>query len=142
MITVNWNATSCTSAGSAVYTVFSGCLNLSVVNIGENVTVIPAYAFIDCTGLVYDEKGEKVTDYEDFHIRYVSKSTGDYNNVFYKFKVIDPQHKLFNLANAYAEKYGCRRYDIAGIYLKTDKSDVTFDKNIGRTFKCSGYIAG
>ena len=92
-------------------------------------------------GVAYDEKGENTTDYEDFHIRYVSKSTGDYNNLFYKFKVIDPQQKLFNLANAYAEKYGCRRYDIAGIYLKTDKSDVTFDKNIGRTFKCSGYMA-
>lgn len=92
-------------------------------------------------GVAYDEKGEKVTDYEDFHIRYVSKSTGDYNNLFYKFKVIDPQQKLFNHANAYAEKYGCRRYDVAGIYLKTDKSDVTFDKNIGRTFKCSGYLA-
>ncbi len=92
-------------------------------------------------GVAYDEKDEKVTNYEDFHIRYVSKSTGDYNNLFYKFKVIDPQQKLFNLANAYAEKYGCRRYDIAGIYLKTDKNDVTFDKNIGRTFKCSGYMA-
>lgn len=92
-------------------------------------------------GIAYDEKGENTTDYEDFHIRYVSKSTGDYNNLFYKFKVIDPQQKLFNLANAYAEKHGCRRYDIAGIYLKTDKSDVTFDKNIGRTFKCSGYMA-
>lgn len=92
-------------------------------------------------GVEYDEKGEKATDYEDFHIRYVSKSTGDYNNLFYKFKVIDSQQKLFNLANSYAEKHGCRRYDIAGIYLKTDKSDVTFDKNIGRTFKCSGYMA-
>lgn len=51
LITVNWNATSCTSAGSAVYTIFSSCLNLTTVNIGENVTVIPSYAFMGCTGL-------------------------------------------------------------------------------------------
>ena len=71
----------------------------------------------------------------------VSKTTGDYANLFYKFKILDPAKKLLALAQKYESENGCRRYDIAGVYLKTDKSDVTLDKNIGRSFKCSGYMA-
>ena len=37
--------------GSYNYPVFSGCSNLTAVNIGELVKTIPAYAFYDCTGL-------------------------------------------------------------------------------------------
>lgn len=82
-----------------------------------------------------------VSEYEDFNIVCVSRTTGDYANLFYKFKVLDPNKKILSMAQAYEKENGCRRYDIAGVYLKTDKSDVTLDKNIGRTYKCSGYMA-
>lgn len=82
-----------------------------------------------------------VSEYEDFNIVCVSRTTGDYSNLFYKFKVLDPNKKILSMAQAYEKENGCRRYDIAGVYLKTDKSDVTLDKNIGRTYKCSGYMA-
>ena len=62
LITVNWNATSCTSVGSAVYTIFSGCLNLTTVNIGESVTIIPSYAFMGCKGLTSITISDSVTD--------------------------------------------------------------------------------
>ena len=62
LITVNWNATSCTSVGSAVYTIFSGCLNLTTVNIGESVTIIPSYAFMGCKGLTSITIADSVTD--------------------------------------------------------------------------------
>ncbi|MCM1306522.1 MAG: leucine-rich repeat domain-containing protein [Bacteroides sp.] len=45
LITVNWNATSCTTAGSKNNYIFSYCTKLSTVNIGSNVTSIPDYAF-------------------------------------------------------------------------------------------------
>ena len=52
---VNWNATECKYAGnvssSNEYTIFSGCTNLTTINIGEIVTTIPSYAFYDCSGL-------------------------------------------------------------------------------------------
>ena len=94
-------------------------------------------------GVSYTTKDDNivVSEYEDFNIVCVSRTTGDYANLFYKFKVLDPNKKILTMAQAYEKENGCRRYDIAGVYLKTDKSDVTLDKNIGRTYKCSGYMA-
>ena len=51
LTTVNWNATACTSAGSLDYPIFKGCSNLATVNIGDNVKIIPSYAFFNCKGL-------------------------------------------------------------------------------------------
>ena len=51
LTTVNWNATSCTSAGSSSFPIFGGCSNLTTVNIGDNVTTIPTYAFHGRSGL-------------------------------------------------------------------------------------------
>lgn len=94
------------------------------------------------TSFKKNSEGEFVaSDYEDFNIVCVSKTTGDYANLFYKFKVLDPSKELLSAAQKYESVNGCRRYDIAGVYLKTDKSDVTLDTNIGRSFKCSGYMA-
>lgn len=91
-------------------------------------------------GISYSADGDQVTDYEDFHIRYISRTTGDYNHVFYKFKVLDPEGKLLKNAFDYESKYGCRRYDVAGVYLKYAKNEITLNKSIGHTFKCSGYM--
>lgn len=94
------------------------------------------------TAFVKNSEGEYVaSEYDDFNIVCVSRTTGDYANLFYKFKILDPEKKLLALAQKYESENGCRRYDIAGVYLKTDKGDVTLDKNIGRSFKCSGYMA-
>ena len=51
LTTVNWNAIACTSAGSHGYPIFENCSKLTTVNIGDNVTIIPSYAFLNCTGL-------------------------------------------------------------------------------------------
>lgn len=85
--------------------------------------------------------GDEVTEYEDFHVRFISRTTGDYNNLFYKFKIMDPERKLLKSASEYEGKHGCRRYDVAGVFLKTAKNEVTLDKNVGHTYKCSGYMA-
>lgn len=94
-------------------------------------------------GVSYTTKDDNivVSEYEDFKIVCVSRTTGDYANLFYKFKVLDPNKKILSMAQAYEKENGCRRYDIAGVYLKTGKDDVTLDKNNGRTYKCSGYMS-
>ena len=51
LTTVNWNATSCTSAGSSYSPIFKNCSNLTTVYIGDKVTTIPSYAFRGCSGL-------------------------------------------------------------------------------------------
>ena len=51
LTTVNWNATACTSAGSWQDPIFEGCSNLATVNIGDNVKIIPSYAFYGCNNL-------------------------------------------------------------------------------------------
>ena len=52
LTTVNWNATECKSAGSYYSDpIFKGCSNLATVNIGDNVKIIPSYAFSDCKRL-------------------------------------------------------------------------------------------
>jgi len=51
LTTVNFNATNCTDMGRASNPVFCGCTSLSTLNIGENVTNIPTYAFYGCSGL-------------------------------------------------------------------------------------------
>ena len=61
LTTVNWNATACTSADSSDYPIFRGCSNLATINIGDNVTTIPSYAFYNSTGLTSVTIGNGVT---------------------------------------------------------------------------------
>ena len=50
--TVDFNAINCTFAGLDDYNrAFYGCNNISTVNIGNDVTIIPAYLFYGCSGL-------------------------------------------------------------------------------------------
>ncbi len=65
---VNFNATACTSAGSysSAYSyiwdgAFYKCTNISTINIGDNVTIIPSNLFPNCTGLTEITIPESVT---------------------------------------------------------------------------------
>ena len=51
LTSVTFNATNCTTMGSSNYPVFSNCINISTLNIDDNVTIIPNYAFTGCIGL-------------------------------------------------------------------------------------------
>lgn len=55
--TVYWNATDCEYAGRCLYddsgAIFKGCTQLTTLEIGENVTTLPDYAFYKCNSLKY-----------------------------------------------------------------------------------------
>jgi len=55
LTTVNFNATNCTTMGGRsgveILSVFSGCTSFAILNIGDEVTNIPDYAFNGWTGL-------------------------------------------------------------------------------------------
>jgi hypothetical protein len=54
LTTVNYNAINCTAIGDygySYYPAFSGCSNITTLNIGEEVETIPAYAFYGWSGL-------------------------------------------------------------------------------------------
>ncbi|MCL2596731.1 MAG: leucine-rich repeat protein [Paludibacter sp.] len=49
LTTVNFNAINCLVMGSVLYPAFQNCTNIITINIGNNVTRIPAQAFCNCT---------------------------------------------------------------------------------------------
>ena len=61
---VLWNAINCTKVGALAgfydFTIFGNCTNLKFVTIGDDVTIIPAYAFYGCRSLkTINYKGSK-----------------------------------------------------------------------------------
>ncbi len=51
LTTLNYNATYCTTAGSASSPAFENCESLTSVNIGENVVIIPDYFVMGCVSI-------------------------------------------------------------------------------------------
>lgn len=66
LTTVNWNATACRRRRSNTDSIFSGCTNLVSLNIGKNVTNIPASAFAACRGLARVTIPDSVTSIGDY----------------------------------------------------------------------------
>lgn len=66
LTTVNYNASNCEFENSRGYcTAFDECKLLSTLNIGEEVTIIPNFAFCDCQGLAAINIPDSVTKIGD-----------------------------------------------------------------------------
>ena len=88
----------------------------------------------------YDAEGNP-DDYEKFSLEYCSKvESGDYKNLFYKYKVIDRKvdGKTFDQRVNSNE----RRYDISGIELAGHGSGIATEYHVGTTYRFTGYAAG
>ena len=88
----------------------------------------------------YDAEGNP-DDYEKFSLEYCSKvESGDYKNLFYKYKVIDRKvdGKTFDQRVNSNE----RRYDISGIELAVHGSGTATEYHVGTTYRFTGYAAG
>ena len=88
----------------------------------------------------YDAEGNP-DNYEKFSLEYCSKvESGDYKNLFYKYKVIDRKvdGKTFDQRVNSNE----RRYDISGIELAVHGSGTATEYHVGTTYLFTGYAAG
>lgn len=84
----------------------------------------------------HDESG-KPTDYSKYSVKCVSKSSGVYGKLFYKFKVVAGLSE--QLAHIDDE---VRRYDVSGIELQTAGEANATEYPISTTFYYSGYAKG
>ena len=79
----------------------------------------------------------KPTDYSKYAVKCVSKSSGVYGKLFYKFKVIAGLSEQL----AYIDD-DVRRYDVSGIELQTAGEVNATEYPISTTFYYSGYAKG
>jgi len=89
----------------------------------------------------YDASG-RPTLYEKLPLRFLSRSTGAVEGLFYKFEVVlDGEHRASLLARLSAD-INTRRYDISGIELTTRPTFTATDFHVGRTFHIRGFARG
>ena len=79
--------------------------------------------------------------YEKFSLEFCSKvESGDYKNLFYKYKVIDRKIDGTNFDQRVNSNE--RRYDISGIELAVHGSGTVTEYHVGTTYRFTGYAAG
>ncbi len=79
--------------------------------------------------------------YEKFSLEFCSKvESGDYKNLFYKYKVID--RKIDGQTFDQRVNSNERRYDISGIELTVHGSGAATEYHVGTTYRFTGYAAG
>ena len=89
----------------------------------------------------YDENG-KPNDYEKFSLKVCSRSTGEYSNLFYKFRIVDHISSDGSTIKQRVSKTPSeRRYDVSEFELDLGNNSVEA-YGVGGTFKFSGYAAG
>lgn len=87
----------------------------------------------------YDNAGNP-TSYEKFRLRFLSKSTGESKNLFYKFRVVEREIKGTYFADRV--KTSERRYDVSGIELITRGASNAIEYNVGGIYKFTGFASG
>ena len=88
----------------------------------------------------YNAEGNPDT-YEKFSLEFCSKvESGDYKNLFYKYKVVD--RKIDGTTFDQRVNSNERRYDISGIELTVHGSGTATEYHVGTTYRFTGYAAG
>ena len=88
----------------------------------------------------YKADGEP-DEYANMSLTFLDKTEGEDSDLFYKFKVTDAA-ELLPVLKAYNTAHGERRYDIAGLQLRTLGSGVAHDYTVGGTWHYTGYAKG
>lgn len=88
----------------------------------------------------YDSEG-KPNGYGKFALEFCSKTeSGDYKNLFYKFKVVD--RKIDGKTFAERVNSNERRYDVSGIELTTHGASNAVEYNVSGSYIFTGYAEG
>lgn len=88
----------------------------------------------------YDGDGDP-NAYENRALQYVGKTTGANDGLVYKFKVAETKD-IFITQKEYNRTYGERRYDIAGVQLRTMGEALAEDHAVGGTWHYTGFAKG
>ena len=92
------------------------------------------------------EEGQvgSVKDYTKFPLKFCNASTGEYENRFLKFRIVDENNVLLNAEHEREEATGSRYYHIAGIELYTIGGDATTAQDywVNQYYQFSGYAEG
>ena len=88
----------------------------------------------------YDSDGDP-NAYENRALQYVGKTTGANDGLLYKFKVAETKDILIT-QKEYNRTYGERRYDIAGVQLRTMGEALAEDHAVGGTWHYTGFAKG
>ncbi len=76
-------------------------------------------------------------DFKLFNLQYVSKTTGDYNGLFYKYRIIDEKNELYALQE---NRSHTRRYEFGQLLMVIDGRSEAY--NFGLKCSFSGYSKG
>ena len=88
----------------------------------------------------YDAEGNP-NDYEKFSLEFCSKvESGNYKNLFYKFKVID--HKVSGTTFSERVNSNARRYDVSGVELTTYGASSATEYGVCGTYVFTGFAEG
>lgn len=92
------------------------------------------------------EEGQigSVKDYAKFPLKFCNASTGDYENRFLKFRIVDDAGILLQAEREREQATGSRYYHISGIELFTLGGDATTanDYWVNKYYQFSGYAEG
>lgn len=89
----------------------------------------------------YNSEGNP-SEYSLLPLKVCGYTTGKYDKLFYKFRIMNVE-KVLNNAVAQEANNGKRRYDIATIQLKSDSGvSEAMKKGVSKTFYYSGYAQG
>ena len=85
-----------------------------------------------------------VKDYTKFPLKFCNASTGEYENRFLKFRIVDENNVLLNAEREHEEATGNRYYHIAGIELYAVGGDATTAQDywVNQYYQFSGYAEG
>ena len=85
-----------------------------------------------------------VKDYTKFPLKFCNASTGEYENRFLKFRIVDENNVLLNAEREHEEATGNRYYHIAGIELYAIGGDATTAQDywVNQYYQFSGYAEG
>lgn len=90
--------------------------------------------------VAYDAEGNP-TDYAKFSLEFCSKvESGDYKNLFYKFKVID--HSVNGTTFSERVNSNARRYDVSGIEIAKYGSKNATEYGVCGTYVFTGFAEG
>ena len=88
----------------------------------------------------YNDKGEP-SNFENRSLQYLGRTSGEYEKLFYKFKVKDAAEFL-PVQKEYSKSYGKRRYDLAGLQLRIMGEAASSDYDVSCTYSYTGYAKG